>query len=166
MSQAPASGWLEGREHLLPVRVYYEDTDFTGVVYHGNYARYFERGRSESLRACGVLHTDLLARDPPSAFTVVRLEIDFKRPARIDDALLVRTSYEAARGPRLIIGQRIVRDGELLAQAKVTAAFIDLSGRPRKPPLALVDALRPLFASETAVSQQALTTLRAKAGKS
>jgi acyl-CoA thioester hydrolase len=146
LSQAPSAGWLEGREHVLPVRVYYEDTDFTGVVYHGNYARYFERGRSDFLRVCGVAHTDLLAHDPPSAFTVARLEIDFKRPARIDDALLVRTSYEAVRGPRLFIAQSIVCDGVLLAQAKVVAAFIDMAGRPRKPPPSLVEALRPLFA--------------------
>jgi acyl-CoA thioester hydrolase len=142
----PSAGWLEGREHVLPVRVYYEDTDFTGVVYHGNYARYFERGRSDFLRLAGIGHAELLERPDPAAFTVVRLTIDFKRGARIDDALHVRTTYDSVRGPRLFIRQRITRGDELIAQAEVEAACIDLAGRPRKPPSGLVDLLRPLLA--------------------
>jgi acyl-CoA thioester hydrolase len=141
----PSAGWLVGREHQLPVRVYYEDTDFTGVVYHGNYARYFERGRSDFLRVTGVSHAALLDLDDPAAFTVTKLEIEFKRAARIDDALLVRTTYDSARGPRLFISQRITRGDELIATARVEAACIDMNGRPRKPPPGLVDALAPLF---------------------
>jgi acyl-CoA thioester hydrolase len=142
----PSAGWLEGREHVLPVRVYYEDTDFTGVVYHGNYARYFERGRSDFLRLAGIGHAELLDRPDPAAFTIVRLTIDFKRGARIDDALHVRTTYDRVRGPRLFIRQRITRGDELIALADVEAACIDLAGRPRKPPSGLVDLLRPLLA--------------------
>jgi acyl-CoA thioester hydrolase len=143
---APSAGWLDGREHCLPVRVYYEDTDFTGVVYHGNYARYFERGRSDFLRLAGIGHAELLERPDPAAFTVVRLTIDFRRGARIDDALLVRTTYDSVKGPRLFIRQRITRGDELIAEAEVEAACIDLAGRPRKPPSGLVDLLRPLLA--------------------
>ena len=66
----PSAGWLEGREHVLPVRNYYEDTDFTGVVYHANYLRYFERGRSDYLRLMGVSHTELRGRPEPLAFVV------------------------------------------------------------------------------------------------
>ena len=142
---APSAGWLEGREHVLPVRIYYEDTDFTGVVYHANYLRYFERGRSDFLRVAGVSHADLLERTDPAAFTVVRMEVDFKRPARIDDALSVRTRYDSVRGPRLFISQQILRGEALICAAKVEAACIDLAGRPRKPPSGLVEALRPLF---------------------
>ena len=75
----PSTGWLDGREHVLPVRIYYEDTDFTGMVYHANYLRYFERGRSDFFRLAGISHTALLALAEPTAFTVVRIEIDFKR---------------------------------------------------------------------------------------
>jgi len=146
MSTDPSSGWFEGREHVMPVRVYYEDTDFTGVVYHANYLRYFERGRSDFLRMAGVSHTDLLAHHQPTAFVVTRMEIDFRKPARIDDALLVRTTYDEARGPRLAISQRITRGDDLIATAAVFAACISLDGRPRKPPPGLVDALRPWFA--------------------
>jgi acyl-CoA thioester hydrolase len=142
----PSAGWFEGREHVLPVRVYYEDTDFTGVVYHANYLRYFERGRSDFLRMAGVSHTDLLERHDPAAFVVTRMEIDFRKPARIDDALLVRTTYDEARGPRLSIGQRITRGDEVIAEAAVSAACISMDGRPRKPPAGLVEALRPWFA--------------------
>ncbi|WP_305825977.1 tol-pal system-associated acyl-CoA thioesterase [Phenylobacterium montanum] len=143
---APTAGIFEGREHVLPVRVYYEDTDFTGVVYHANYVRYFERGRSDFLRVAGVSHTDLLERDDPAAFVVTRLAIDFRQPARIDDALEVRTTYDTVKGPRLMISQKILRAETLIAQAAVEAACISLSGRPRKPPAGLVEAISPWLA--------------------
>ena len=146
----PTPGWLVGREHQLPVRIYYEDTDFTGVVYHANYLRYFERGRSDFFRLVGVSHSALLERPDPAAFTITKMTVEFRRAARIDDALLVRTTYDSARGPRLYISQRITRghkDGgeELIATAQVEAACIDLKGRARKPPPGLAEALAPLF---------------------
>ena len=142
---APSSGRYEGREHVLPVRIYYEDTDFTGVVYHANYLRFFERGRSDALRAAGVSHTALLEGDRPTAFTIVRMEIDFRRPARIDDALEVRTLYEQIRGPRLFIRQHIRRGEETICEAVVEAACIDLLGRPTRPSQLLLTKLAPLF---------------------
>jgi acyl-CoA thioester hydrolase len=142
----PTAGTFDGREHLLPVRVYYEDTDFTGLVYHANYVRYFERGRSDFLRLAAVDHSGLLALDPPLAFVVVRLNLTYRRPARIDDALIVRTAYDAVKGPRLLIRQAIERAGEVLCEAEVEAACIDLDGRPRRPPADFVDRLRPWLA--------------------
>lgn len=144
----PTVGEIHGREHMLPVRVYYEDTDFTGVVYHGTYVRYFERGRSDFLRAAGIHHAELLAREDPIAFAVTRIDIAFKRSARIDDALVVRTFYDAVRGPRLFISQQITRGGELIATAAVEAASIDLQGRPKRPPPGMTDILRPYFSPE------------------
>ena len=141
----PSAGLLLGREHHLAVRVYYEDTDFTGLVYHGNYVRYFERGRSDFLRLLGAGHASLLAREDPAAFVIQRMEIDFKRPARIDDALTVVTRYEHLKGARLDATQRIERGGELLCTAKVNAACIDLKGRPRRPPAGLVAVVRPVL---------------------
>lgn len=142
----PTMGRFEGRAHLLPVRVYYEDTDFTGVVYHANYVRYFERGRSDFLRAAGIGHAELLEADPPLAFVVAEMTLKFVKPARIDDALVVRTTYDTAKGVRLMISQTIERDGEVLCRAEVTAACIHLDGRPRKPTPALVAAVRPWLA--------------------
>lgn len=141
----PSAGWLDGREHVLPVRIYYEDTDFTGVVYHGGYVRFFERGRTDFLRVAGIGHAALLERPDPLAFTVTKLAIEFRRAARIDDALQVRTCYQAVRGPRLFVRQRILRAGELIAEAEVVAACIDLSGRARRPPADLLAALTPYF---------------------
>ncbi len=141
----PYAGQLVGREHQLPVRIYYEDTDFTGVVYHANYLRYFERGRSDFFRIVGVSHSALLERPDPAAFTITKMTVEFKRAARIDDALLVRTTYDSVRGPRLFITQRITRGEELIATAQVEAACIDLKGRARKPPPGMAEALAPLF---------------------
>ena len=107
MTDLPTAGRFEGREHILPVRVYYEDTDFTGLVYHANYVRYFERGRSDFLRLAGVGHADLLAGETPLAFVITSMDLRFLKAARIDDALIVRTTYDALRGPRLTIRQTI-----------------------------------------------------------
>ena len=137
----PTAGAFEGRTHLLPVRVYYEDTDFTGLVYHANYLRYFERGRSDFLRQISIGHAELLDQAEPIAFVVTRMDTRFRAAARIDDALIVRTLYEAIQGPRLIIRQTITRGDQVLTQADVEAACIDLKGRPRRPPEALRNAL-------------------------
>jgi len=143
MTPEPTAGVIEDREHLLPIRVYFEDTDFTGVVYHGAYVRFLERGRSDFLRLAGVRHRALEAEG--FAFTVVRMELDFKQPARIDDALIVRSRFLEMRGPRLVIGQQVARDDTLLVDARVEAACIGLDGRPRRPPAAMTGAIRPLI---------------------
>src|SRR5690606_18000862 len=139
----PTGGSFERRPHLLPVLVFHQDPDFPGLVYHANYVRYFERGRSDFLRLAAVDHSGLLALDPPLAFVVVKLNLTYRRPARIDDALVVRTVYDAVKGPRLMIRQSIERDGEVLCAAEVEAACIDLQGRPRRPPADFVERLRP-----------------------
>lgn len=150
MTDQPSSGRFEGREHRLPVRVYYEDTDFTGVVYHGNYVRYFERGRSDFLRAAGVGHAQLLEGEQPLAFVISKMALEFVRPARIDDALVVVTVYETMKGPRMAIRQRIERDGEVLCRAEVEAACIRPDGRPARPSPALIAAVRPWLADNPA----------------
>ena len=139
----PTAGRFEGRDHLLPVRVYYEDTDFTGLVYHANYVRYFERGRSDFLRVAGVGHAELLADDQPLAFVVAEMAVKFLKPARIDDALVVRTLYQRVKGPRLMIEQAILRGDETLCAATVTAVCIHLDGRPRRPTKRLIELVTP-----------------------
>ena len=138
---APSSGVFVERQHRLPVRVYYEDTDFTGLVYHASYVRFFERGRSDLLRLAGADHIAMAALG--TAFAVTRLEVDFRRAARIDDGLTVITAIANARGPRIRFGQRIEREGELICGAMVDAACIDPAGRPRRPPPDLTRALAP-----------------------
>ena len=145
----PSAGRFEGREHRLPVRVYYEDTDFTGVVYHANFLRYFERGRSDFLRLAGVGHAELLDRADPAAFTVTKMALRFRAPARIDDALLVRTTFDRARGVRLQITQKVTRGDVLIAEAEVEVVCISLDGRPRRPPEGMMALLTPWFSSDT-----------------
>ena len=147
---SPTAGRFEGREHVLPVRVYYEDTDFTGVVYHANYLRYFERGRSDFFRLAGISHSEFLALPEPTAFSVIRIELDFRRAARIDDALTVRTAYDSVTGARLNVSQSITRGDELIAQARVTAVCINLQGRAIRPPRMMIERLSPLFAPPAA----------------
>jgi acyl-CoA thioester hydrolase len=147
MSDEPSAGRIEGRVHLLPVRIYYEDTDFTGVVYHANYLRYFERGRSDFFRAIGISHTALLDLPEPTAFTIIRIELDYRRAARVDDALVVRTTYDSIKGPRLFVSQTILRGDEVIAEAQVQAVCIDMKGRARRPPPGMVELLRPYLAT-------------------
>ena len=146
MSDRPTAGRFEGREHRLPVRVYYEDTDFTGLVYHGNYVRYFERGRSDALRLMGVGHAELLDGDQPMAFVVSKMALSFLKPARIDDELVVRTAYDAVKGPRLLISQVISRGEVDLCRAEVEVVCIHMDGRPRRPTKQLLAKVRPWLA--------------------
>ncbi len=117
-----------------PIRIYYEDTDFSGVVYHAAYLKFFERGRTEALRASGVHHTELLKRDDPLAFAVRKMTTEWVAPARIDDVLEVRTAFLSAKGARMFLTQEIWRDETLIAQAEVEAFCMTLAGRPRRLP--------------------------------
>ena len=139
----PSAGYFRGRVHILPVRIYYEDTDFSGMVYHANYLRYFERGRSDVLRLAGIGHSALAARSEPLAFTVRRIEVEFFAPARIDDALEVRSAYEEIAGARIHVRQEIFRGPERLSAAKLEVICITLAGRPKRIPADLLAAFAP-----------------------
>jgi acyl-CoA thioester hydrolase len=120
--------------HRFPVRVYYEDTDFSGLVYHASHLRFMERGRTELLRELGIHQRALLEGDGGAIFFVVRaMTIDFKRPARMDDLLAVETAILEVGAASLALGQKIWRDAELLVEARVTVAAVE-SGRARRLP--------------------------------
>ena len=118
----------------LDVRVYYEDTDFSGVVYHANYLRYFERGRTEAMRAAGGSHAAIAAADEPLAYTVRDLTIDYRVPARVDELLTVYTTLSELRGARMIFEQAVRRGDDLLCTGRVTVACMTMDGRPRRIP--------------------------------
>ncbi|MEM7730570.1 MAG: tol-pal system-associated acyl-CoA thioesterase [Pseudomonadota bacterium] len=139
----PPLGYFEGREHRFPIRVFYEDTDFSGVVYYANYLRFLERARSSYFRLAGIGHAELLDRDPPLAFVIRKINLDYRSSARIDDVLSVVTTYDTFKGARLLVTQRIERDGEVILTADSEAACIDLDGRPRRAPRDMIDKLRP-----------------------
>lgn len=139
----PEMGYFEGRAHYYPVRVFYEDTDFSGVVYYANYLRFLERARSSYFRLAGIGHAELLERDPPLAFVIRKINLDYKISARIDDALTVMTTYDIFKGARLYVSQKVFRGDDLLLTADSEAACIDLTGRPRRAPKDVMEKLRP-----------------------
>ncbi|HVY20981.1 MAG TPA: YbgC/FadM family acyl-CoA thioesterase [Bauldia sp.] len=138
------AGKIEGGVHRLPVRIYFEDTDFSGVVYHGSYVRFLERGRTDFLRVLGVGHDalDKGAHGEPLAFTVRRMSLEFLKPARIDDVVVVETKPGEITGARGILSQRILRGDDVLVTAEVTVAMINGEGRARRWP----DSVRELLA--------------------
>jgi len=139
----PQGGRFVGREHRLGVRVYFEDTDFSGVAYHANYLRWMERGRSDMLRLVGI---DQRAAHEAGegAYAVSALAIRYLAPARLDDALIVSSRLHAIRAASAAIHQRVMRGGLILAEADVTAVFVAPSGRPRRQPSAWMAAFAPL----------------------
>ena len=137
----PLSGVVEGAEHRLMVRVYYEDTDFTGLVYHANYLKFFERGRSDYLRVLGVHHHELRAHEDRLAFAVAHIDIRYLSPARIDDVITVRTRMLTMRGAQFTLEQTCERDGVTLCQGRINVVCIDGDGRPRRLPKAFAEAL-------------------------
>jgi len=151
MSDAPAdwphlAGRLEAGRHVLPVRVYYEDTDFSGLVYHASYLRFMERGRSDMIRLLGVHHSALAAGEGPRlAFVVRRMEIDFLRPARIDDVLEVVTEPAASTAAAITLAQTVSRSGEALVRARVQIVLVDEKGRPQRLASALPEKARRLM---------------------
>lgn len=139
---------LHGRAHVLPVRVYFEDTDFSGVVYHATYLRWCERGRSDFLRLLGNDHQALLEGQDgaPAAFVVRRMNLDFRRPARIDDVLEVTTRLHDMSAAVLTLDQSVARAGAKLFEARVEIVLVSLDGKPQR----LSSRLRTLFATAKA----------------
>src|SRR5918994_817075 len=133
---ASLSGALTATGHRLLARVYYADTDFSGVVYHARYLEFLERGRSDYLRLAGVHHTELAGgkHGEKIVWVVRRMEIDFRGSARIDDILTVDTRAEEISGARIFMAQQLKRGEEVLVEAKVEAAIIGENGRPRRFP--------------------------------
>lgn len=119
--------------HLLPVRVYYEDTDFSGVVYHASYLRFMERGRTELIRALGVEQRELFDGETPLAFAVRRMAIDFLKPAVMDDELTIATLPKGAKGASMDLLQEVRRGEEVLVRAEVQVACVG-GGRARRIP--------------------------------
>lgn len=131
--------------HRLRLRVYYEDTDFSGIVYHANYLRYCERGRSDCLRLLGIDQSRLHREEGGLAFAVRRMEIDFRRPAVMDDVLEIETRIVDAGGASLTMDQAVMRDGTALVGVRVAVACIR-DGRPSRIPAPLREALKQMLA--------------------
>jgi acyl-CoA thioester hydrolase len=138
-------GRFEGKIHVLPLRVYYEDTDLSGVVYHANYLRYMERARTEFFRLAGVARMAELEAEEPTAWTIREVRVSYHRPARVDDALTVKTSLRAISGARIRANQKIYADKNLLVEGEIEACIVTLKGQPRRLPEQLRNLLTPFL---------------------
>ena len=139
----PLEGRFFGQEHRFPCRVYFEDTDLSGVVYHANYLRYMERARSAMLRAAGIDQRAAFEAGE-GAYAIRDLMIRYSAPARLDDTLTVVSRLTTLKQASVVIQQRVIRDGLTLTQAQVEAAFVLPSGRARRQPAEWIAAFTPL----------------------
>jgi len=144
MTSIPLDGEIRDGRHVQVVRVYYEDTDFTGIVYHANYLRFMERGRSEFFRCAGITRLAMLDDAEPTAWTLRKATLEYLRPARVDDLVEVHTAAVALTGARMTADQRIYCAGQLLTRGSVEACVITLSGKPKRIPLEMRARLAPL----------------------
>jgi acyl-CoA thioester hydrolase len=132
--------------HTLPVRVYWEDTDASGLVYHAAHIRFMERGRTELLRTLGLVQRELLESPTgaPIFFVVRKMDVDFERPGRMDDLLAVETAVTAIGGASVDLDQCVLRDGDLLVKARVKVVCVEDGRARRLPALARESFLRAL----------------------
>jgi acyl-CoA thioester hydrolase len=138
------AGRIEGETHVLPIRVYFEDTDCAGVVYHANFLKFCERARSDFIRLLGIEHQGLAnpAQGEPAVFVVHRVEIDYLKPGRLDDVLEVVTSCAEIGNASLKLAQDVRRDGTLIARALVSVVLVSRSGKPQRLGALVRDALQ------------------------
>lgn len=147
----PLDGVIREGQHRYRLRVQYADTDFSGAVYHARYLEFLERGRSDFLRLSGLHHASLLNDDPALAryWVVRRMEIDYRASARIEDVIHVETRIADLGGARIAMAQCIGRADTMLIEARVSAALIDGTGRPKRFPKDWVERFKALMAEAT-----------------
>ena len=135
MSKWPdLAGRIEGETHILPIRVYFEDTDFAGYVYHANFLKFCERGRSDFIRLLGIHHQELASPEEgePAVFVVRRIEIDYLKPGRLDDVLEIVTRCSEIGGASLTLDQEVRRGDAVLVRAKVAVVLVSSTGKPQR----------------------------------
>lgn len=132
--ETPYEGAFKGSAHYFALRVYIEDTDLSGIVYYANYLRFLERARSDMLRSAGIDQRGAI-ESGVGVYAVAEMHIKYRKPARLDDELVVVTHLEEIRAVSCVISQKVMRGQDLLADATVTAAFLSPEGRPRRQPI-------------------------------
>ena len=139
----PYRGGFAGPEHRFALTVYFEDTDTAGVVYYANYLKFMERARSDMIRAVGVDQGAALRTDG-SAYFVTQVNIKYRKPARLGDDLVIVSTVEAVRAASVDIHQQVIRGTEQLADARVTAAYLDRDGQPQRQPKDWVERFKTI----------------------
>jgi acyl-CoA thioester hydrolase len=140
-SDRPYAGRFENGEHRFAVRVYYEDTDAGGVVYHANYLRFFERARTDMLALFGADLARALSSGE-GGYVVTEAQLKFLAPAKLGDALIVASTIVQLRSASCVVQQRVMRDGQGIAEGRITVAFVGADGRPRRQPASWIEAFR------------------------
>ena len=144
MHALSAIGRFDGLEHHFGLRVYFEDTDLTGVVYHANYLRYMERARSDMLLAAGVDQRTTF-ESGEGAYALRAIRLDYRAPARLGEDLTIVSRLVTLRAAAVVIQQRVMRGETIVAEGEVEAAFVSPTGRPRRQPAAWMAAFEPLL---------------------
>lgn len=142
MTDLKGLGRFDAKTHILPISIYYEDTDLSGFVYHANYLRYMERGRTEFFRLAGISRARL-EDEEPTAWTLRRIAVEYLRPARLDDQIAVHSVLTEVGGARLQVLQRVRRGETLLVEGRIEACITTLTGKPRRLPKNVVETLAP-----------------------
>jgi acyl-CoA thioester hydrolase len=142
MTGVKGLGHFDGKTHILPIAVYYEDTDLSGVVYHANYLRYMERGRTEFFRTAGISRANLDDAEP-SAWAIRRIAVEYHRPARLDDQIAVHSVLTAVTGARMNVVQKIFCGQVLLVEGRIEACMITLTGKLQRLPKNVLETLAP-----------------------
>jgi len=143
-----ALGYFEGKIHILPVSVYYEDTDLSGVVYHANYLCFMERGRTEFFRLAGISKMAGLEEEEPTAWAIRSVSVEYHRPARLDDQIEVRTRLTGLSGARMKAVQLVTCGERLLVAGRIEACITTLTGKPRRLPRNVQETLAPFLTAE------------------
>ncbi len=139
----PYRGGFVGNEHHFALTVYFEDTDTAGIVYYANYLKFMERARSDMIRAAGVDQASA-HHDGDGAYAVAEVDIRYLKPARLGDDLVVLSTVERVRAVSVLIHQRVMRETEMLTDARVTAAFLTADGRPQRQPKEWVEKFKAI----------------------
>lgn len=138
---SPGAGRFADKAHHLPVRVNFEDVDMTGVVHHPKYLHFMERARSDALRLMGIDHRETVEAGH-GYFAIAHLQISYRRPAHLDDMLTVISQIHVLRAASWVVHQRVMRDGEELADADITVAYLSPDGKPQRQPRAWTEAYK------------------------
>jgi acyl-CoA thioester hydrolase len=141
-------GYFEGLIHILPISIYYEDTDLSGVVYHANYLRFMERGRTEFFRMAGISKMAGLEDEEPTAWAIRSIKVEYHRPARLDDRIQVRTRLIGLSGARMNAIQCVTCGERLLVEGRIEACITTLTGKPRRLPRNVQETLAPFLTAE------------------
>ena len=146
--QLSGLGHFDGKTHVLPISIYYEDTDLSGVVYHANYLRFMERGRTEFFRLAGISKMAGLEDEEPTAWAIRSITVNYHRPARLDDAVTVRTILTALSGARMKAIQKVMCGDTLLVEGRIEACITTLTGKARRLPKNVAQTLAPFVTTD------------------